>query len=109
MATVNFLTLYSIQRVFQQDFRPLDIAHFHRVIALDQLRLTWRRSGYGSDFLSLLDNARTCDASDPRDKIFALSGLAVDTHRETGDPDYDISVDEAYIKFAYALITSERT
>ena len=109
VATVNFITQHTVQHFFQQDSRPLDIRHFHRVIALDQLRLTRRRSGYSSNFLSLLDNARTCEASDPRDKIFALSGLVVDAQGEAGDPNYNIPVDEAYTKFTYALIVSERT
>jgi Heterokaryon incompatibility protein (HET) len=109
VATVNFITQHTIQQALQQDFNSPDITRFHRVITLDQLRLTRRRSGRDSDFLSLLDNSRTCEASDPRDKIFALSGLATDTQREAGKPDYCISVDEAYIRFVNAIIESERT
>jgi Heterokaryon incompatibility protein (HET) len=109
VATVNFITQHTIQQALQQDFNSPDIIRFHRVITLDQLRLTRRRSGRDSDFLSLLDNSRTCEASDPRDKIFALSGLATDTQREAGKPDYCISVDKAYIRFVNAIIESERT
>ena len=109
VATVNVITQHIIQQALQQGFKTPDITHFHRVIALDELRLTRRRSGHGSDFLSLLENSRTCEASDPRDKIFALSGLATDTPSKVGNPDYSTPVDEAYIRFAYALIRSERT
>lgn len=109
IATVNYITQHIIQQALQQDFNSPDITRFHRVLALDQLRLTRRRSVHGSDLLSLLDNSRTCEASDPRDKLFALSGLATGTQREAGKPDYDISVDEAYIRFVNAIIESERT
>lgn len=109
VATVNFIPQRTIQQALQQDFNSSDITRFHRVIALDQLRHTRSRPGPGSDFLSLLDNSRTCEASDPRDKLFALSGLATDTQREAGNPDYTISVDKAYVIFVNAIIESERT
>lgn len=109
VATMNFIAQHTIQQALQQGFSSPDITHLHRLIALDQLRFARRRLVDGSDFLSLLDNSRTCEVSDPRDKLFALSGLATGTQREAGNPNYFISVDEAYIRFTNALIESERT
>ena len=56
----------------------------------------------------LLENSRTCEAPDPRDKLFVLLGLATGTQSQAEDPDYSISLDEAYMKFANALIEAER-
>ena len=56
----------------------------------------------------LLENSRTCEAPDPRDKLFVLLGLATGTQSQAEDPDYSISLDEAYMKFANALIEADR-
>ena len=109
IATVNFMSQHTLQQALQQGFKTPDITRFQRVIALDQLRLARRSSVHGSDFLSLLDKSRTCGASDPRDKLFALSGLVTGTQSKAGKPDYSISVDEAYIRFVSAIIESEQT
>ena len=55
----------------------------------------------------LLENSRTCEAPDPRDKLFVLLGLATSTQSQAEDPD-SISLDEAYMKFANALIETDR-
>jgi len=104
VATVNFISHHIIQQSFQQDFKAPDIRHLQRVISLDRVRCTRRLLGFDPDLLSLLDNSRTCEASDPRDKVFALSGLATGAQREAGNPDYSISIDKAYIRFAYAIV-----
>lgn len=109
VATVNFITQHKLKQALRHDFNTPDLTPFHRVIALDQLKLNWSCSKYGVDLLSLLDNSRMCEASDPRDKVFALSGLATGAQREAGDPDYSIPVDVAYTRFTDALIRSEQT
>lgn len=109
VATANFITQQILQQALGQDFSTPDVTHFYRVIALDQLKLNRSRLEYRMDILSLLENSRTCEASDPRDKVFALSGLATDAQREAGKADYSISVNVAYTRFANALIRSERT
>jgi hypothetical protein len=109
VGTVNFMTQHILEQALRQDFNTPDITHLHRVIALDQLRLNRNRSECHIDLLSLLDNSRACEASDPRDKVFALSGLATDAQREAGNPDYSMPVDVVYTRFTNALIRSERT
>ncbi|KAF4339010.1 heterokaryon incompatibility het-6 [Fusarium beomiforme] len=52
-------------------------------------------------FLTLLEDTRECDASDPRDKIFALLGL----WKEDMDPDYTLSPQEVYTGLAASLVT----
>jgi len=108
VATVNFITQHTLERALRKDFNSPDITPFHRVIALDKLKLNRSRSEYCMNFLSLLEDSRMCDASDPRDKVFALSGLATDAQREAGNPDYSISVDVAYSGFTNTLIISEQ-
>ena len=51
---------------------------------------------------------REFTASDPRDKLFALLGLATGTQRQAGNPGYSISLDESYMRFANALIEADR-
>jgi hypothetical protein len=45
------------------------------------------------------------DSTDPRDKIFALLGIATDTEHSMLDPNYNASVEVTYLKTtAYLLI-----
>ncbi|KAI1495684.1 heterokaryon incompatibility protein-domain-containing protein [Biscogniauxia marginata] len=54
-------------------------------------------------FLYLLDLARNCRAEDPRDKVFALLGLAVDVSLDGIVPDYGLDVVDVYTKVALYL------
>lgn len=69
-----------------------DIQHLQRVFALDQLKMERGRANYRPDMLGLLDQFRTYEASDPRDKIFAFAALATGTERATISPDYSVPV-----------------
>ncbi|KAF5624776.1 heterokaryon incompatibility het-6 [Fusarium sp. NRRL 25303] len=51
-------------------------------------------------FLTLLEDTRNCNASDPRDKIFALLGL----WEEPIEPDYTLSPQAVYTGLASTLI-----
>lgn len=93
-ATANCLGYVTIQPSLQGHNAP-DIQHLHTIMALDQLKSNRGRANYRSDLLGLLDNFRTCQASDPRDKIFALAALATGKEKEAASPDYSISVDKA--------------
>ncbi|KAF5596715.1 heterokaryon incompatibility het-6 [Fusarium pseudocircinatum] len=55
------------------------------------------------DFLTLLGDTRNCNASDPRDKIFALLGL----WKKLVEPDYTLSPQAVYTGLASILITDE--
>ncbi|KAH7255102.1 heterokaryon incompatibility protein-domain-containing protein [Fusarium redolens] len=96
VATINCLVYYVVRLSL-------------RGHALDQLREQRGQSKYRPCLLDMLDTFRTCEASDPRDKIFALSALVTGRGKEAATPDYSISVDQAYSKFAYLFILSERT
>ncbi|KAG5820000.1 hypothetical protein H9Q74_009148 [Fusarium xylarioides] len=54
-------------------------------------------------FLTLLEDTRNCNASDPRDKIFALLGL----WKKLVEPDYTLSPQAVYTGLASILITDE--
>ncbi|EXL91331.1 hypothetical protein NOF04DRAFT_17970 [Fusarium oxysporum II5] len=56
------------------------------------------------EFLTLLGDTRDCNASDPRDKIFALLGL----WKKQVDPDYTLSPQAVYTGLASTLVTDER-
>ncbi|KAF5968502.1 heterokaryon incompatibility het-6 [Fusarium coicis] len=55
------------------------------------------------EFLTLLGDTRNCNASDPRDKIFALLGLWT----EGLEPDYTLSPQAVYTGLASILLTDE--
>ncbi|KAJ4132019.1 hypothetical protein NW765_013831 [Fusarium oxysporum] len=56
----------------------------------------------GADgFLTLLEDTRDCNASDPRDKIFALLGL----WKKPVEPDYTLSPQDVFIGLASSLVT----
>ncbi|RKL27258.1 hypothetical protein BFJ72_g13285 [Fusarium proliferatum] len=57
----------------------------------------------GHGFLTLLGDTRNCNASDPRDKIFALLGL----WKKSVEPDYTLSPQAVYTGLASTLITDE--
>lgn len=76
--------------------------------ALEIACLAHEPAHYRSDIPGLLDQFRTYEASDPRDKIFAFAALATGTERATISPDYSVPVDVAYRGFVYALISSQR-
>ncbi|KAI3581690.1 heterokaryon incompatibility protein-domain-containing protein [Fusarium oxysporum f. sp. albedinis] len=108
VATINCLVYYVV-RLSLRGHGILDTRQLQRVIALDQLREQRGQSKYRPCLLNMLDTFRTCEASDPRDKIFALSALVTGRGKEAATPDYSISVDQAYSKFAYLFILSDRT
>jgi hypothetical protein len=71
-----------------------------------------KRAGKSWTFESLLQNHRYCEASDARDMIYALQGLArqeskpFTTHKHLMAPDYTISVSSLYIRTARIMIQS---
>jgi len=107
VAVANFLTQRIYQQALQQDFASSDVRHLYRVIALDELKARRSQSGDGSNLLELLDSSRTCGATDPRDKIFALLALAIPLHRDAIHPNYSISSDEVYARFTKNFIEAE--
>ena len=55
-------------------------------------------------FLDLLEMCRSCNATDPRDKIYALLGLMPDIEG-LPKPDYGLDVKQVYHKYAHFLLS----
>jgi hypothetical protein len=49
------------------------------------------------------------DATDPRDKVFALLGIATDTEDVILNPDYEVSVEEVYTRTAQYLLQRDES
>lgn len=58
---------------------------------------------------NLLRSSRSCACKDPRDKVFALRGLANDIPPEDLNPDYSKSTTEVYTEVTEYLIMKYRT
>ncbi|KAL2045707.1 hypothetical protein N7G274_002138 [Stereocaulon virgatum] len=69
------------------------------------------QSGVKQNLLSLLLRHRTASTTDPRDKVYALCGLATDAGSEGLDirPDYRLPVLEVYRDIAVKMLTKGRT
>lgn len=91
VATANCIGHAFLQTSLQYH-DSLDMLYLQRVYALDELKIERGRANHGFNVLNLLEDFRTCNASDPRDKIFAFSALAAGTVRAIMSPDYSISV-----------------
>jgi hypothetical protein len=59
-----------------------------------------------SDLLSMLERARRLDASDPRDKVYALLGIStgIDTRHQHLEIDYDKPIPELYRNVAIYML-----
>jgi hypothetical protein len=56
------------------------------------------------ELLDLLRKTRELEATDPRDKLFALAALAIDGHAPELQPDYNLSIEDVLKRFArYAV------
>ncbi len=78
----------------------------HHLAALYGHRHQWKQRK-GINFLELLDTYRVYDASDARDKVFALAGLAIQWPNTTNAPDYSKDVTDVYQDWALdAIITN---
>ncbi|KAK4460584.1 heterokaryon incompatibility protein-domain-containing protein [Cladorrhinum samala] len=79
---------------------------------LVQMRAMRRHSAGVTDtsFFDLLVRCRSLQATDPRDKVYALLGLAQpqDPIHELLPVDYAVEVTECYIQLALAILTSSR-
>ncbi|QDS68042.1 hypothetical protein FKW77_009687 [Venturia effusa] len=88
-------------RHLAQGYRKV-LDHYSRtVLDLENLREQWR-SGKRMDLLTLMNQFSNRAASDDRDKIFALRGLATDSNLIAAD--YSTSVAETYKEVALRMI-----
>jgi hypothetical protein len=79
---------------------------FSRVLNLNQFRATWRASG-GESFLSLWRHFGSREASDHRDRIYALLGLC--DSKELVQPNYQLNDRETYISTTLRIIAAQRS
>ena len=75
------------------------------VIRLCQHR---RDEGPRRAFLYLMDSFWLCEATDPRDKVYALLGLGIDSHSESIIPNYESPVSLVYAQSVRDIIIRER-
>lgn len=80
------------------------VSGFYEVIKLDSLRESLRDRGSADEEL-LFIQSRSCDATDPRDRIFGLVGLADQEAREAIVPDYTLSSQDVFIMATKRLLT----
>ncbi|PVH80370.1 hypothetical protein DL98DRAFT_588477 [Cadophora sp. DSE1049] len=65
---------------------------------------------YSLSLASLLVNCSVfLEASDGRDKLFALLGMADDAEESNFQPDYEATTPEVYVKFAAGLLTRDHS
>jgi len=102
--TLFIATLITEAICFNGQRKPFDRMGYKRVFRVEDYRraLTAPKDD-GLSLLRLLWNERAAQATDNRDKVFALLGLASDINPQSLDiisPDYTIKTTEVYIKTA---------
>jgi hypothetical protein len=97
------------------DFEPFTKAlggqssGYHQAIAVDVFRESISQQGCVKDEEYLLLHGRQCEATDPRDRVFALVGLAGEQARAALMPDYQLPVSVVFAMATKYLITSSNT
>jgi hypothetical protein len=89
-------------------FNSFQLSDTDGIPAIDNLRVQVRDDEkLGLDVV--LGFTRTYQATDPRDRIYALLGLVGDDDRDAIVPDYSIDVGSLYLKIAWHFIKSRET
>jgi hypothetical protein len=85
---------------------------FH-VLLMEQFRTLRSQVGGDLDLLQLLRHTRRFKSTDPRDRVFALFGLALETQSTSSPPvlkaDYRMSIEGLYCLVAKVMLTSSVT
>jgi hypothetical protein len=61
-----------------------------------------------ADILTVLHKSRNCSSADPRDKIFAVLGLAHQKYQDAVQVNYSLTSEEVFVKLAVHLIEDEK-
>ncbi|KAI0436917.1 heterokaryon incompatibility protein-domain-containing protein [Xylaria telfairii] len=77
-----------------------------QVLNVETLRTEWK-AGNGTNLLSLLQKFSDRKATDERDKVYALLGLA--NEKDLLIPDYSVGIHELYEKTVISLIKNHRS
>ncbi|OMP85776.1 hypothetical protein BK809_0001987 [Diplodia seriata] len=72
------------------------------------IRLQLGHTDQSRNLWNLVRDVRACRADDPRDKVFAVLGLANDMNARPFVPDYSKTVVETYLDFATYLISESK-
>ncbi|KAL6691238.1 heterokaryon incompatibility domain-containing protein [Trichoderma pleuroticola] len=107
-AVVELRTQFDIYRMKTQHRDNQSIENFYFLHDMRQKHRKRRRQRH--NLLELLFLTRGFQATDPRDKLFALVGLAGDVLSSDWEvtPNYDLSVAEVYHRFALWHLTRKR-
>lgn len=62
-----------------------------------------------AEILTVLHKSRNCSSTDPRDKVFAVLGLAHEKYQVALPVDYSQTAEEVFMKLAVHLIENERS
>lgn len=94
--------------------RPDIFLHISGILQVASLLTTCicyqEQSGKELDMLYLFESHRQVQASDPRDKVFGLIGLAANEGMlHNVEPDYSLSVDQVYLDISKTIISSSST
>lgn len=95
---------------YHDDYLTLINQTFMTIQVIAHQRKMMREVKYGgrnSRLLDVLARFRTCSASDPRDKIYGLLGLATDAM--TVHPDYSKSVCQVYVDFFEIYVNATKS
>jgi hypothetical protein len=81
-------------------FNNLQVTSIYRSISREKEPILLR---------DLLQSLSTFEATDARDKIFALIGIATDSEDKAMDPDYEASTEEVFTNVSRYLITRDQS
>jgi len=93
--------------------KHVDDAKFRRIITyryneLQNLKERRDKSSHNTaplDLFHLINMVPTYEATDPRDKIYAILSIAHDGRHEALRPNYELPVEDVYLRFASHMIT----
>jgi len=100
VALANSLVMICGDQIMAWPFYKLDSNTSNSPVVSFSYSLPFSAEG----LLTLLDVARNCDATDPRDKVFSLVGLMRASLSDFIKPNYNVSVVEIYTKTALNLV-----
>jgi hypothetical protein len=81
--------------------------YYNAIIELSMMRT--QRAWNGQSLCRLISFAAHRDAKDPRDKIYALRGLAADITSNDLSPDYTLEIGEVYKSLAYHYLKEQKS
>jgi hypothetical protein len=109
--TMSWKSFYKGSSVYNNS-RTLFATHVYPNENAYQMGREWRlksKSNHQTFLSRLLYRTDKLGATDPRDKIFALLGLADFNNPSLFQPRYDVSVRDTYIHFTRAMIKEEQS